>query len=435
MVYALAGYNGRQMMPPLRMPWRLTAIMLFPIMAGAQPPPEALTWEESLRQAAAVNPDLRVARDNLRAAEMDVRGAGSGFLPKVTGSVAKTDTTTPTGTTTATPDYSAGLTASQNLFAGFRDQASVAQARANRAVAEANLRTARARLSFDLKSAFATLRSADDALVLSADILRRREQNLRLVELRYESGRENKGSLFLSQATLSQARFESLQAEQAQRVAQAQFARVLGRDQPQAVRLAGEVPVSALPVQVDFTQAVQETPDQQRALAQVEAAKAGVDIASSTFWPSLDLSGTASRTGDDWVPDDRRNSVSLSLTVPIFSGGKDYYGVRSAGAKESAAEATREGLIRQLRAQLEQAYANYAQAVAKLGVDEAFLKAASARAEIARSKYSNGLMSFEDWDIIENDLINRQKAVLQSRRERVTAEAAWEQALGNGAIP
>ena len=262
-----------------------------------QPAGEVLTWEESVRQAAAVNPDLRVARDNLRAAEMDVRGAGSGFLPKLTGSAAKTDTSAATTTTTSTPDYSAALTASQNLFAGFRDQASVAQARANRAVAEANLRTARARLSFDLKSAFAALRSADDALVLSADILRRREQNLRLVELRYESGRENKGSLYLSQATLSQARFESLQAEQALRVAQAQFARVLGRDKPQAMRLAGEVPVIAPPAQVDFAQAVQDTPDQQRALAQVEAAKAGVDIASSTFWPSLDLSGTT----DWWI--------------------------------------------------------------------------------------------------------------------------------------
>jgi len=409
----------------------LAVAWLLPALAVAQPAGEVLTWEESVRQAAAVNPDLRAARDNLRAAEMDERGAGSGFLPTLTGSATRFETS---GTTTTTPDSSATLTASQNLFAGFRDQASVAQARANRAVAEANLRTARARLSFDLKSAFAVLRTAGDALVLSTDILRRREQNLRLVELRYESGRENKGSLFLSQATLSQARFESLQAEQALRVAQAQFARVLGRDNPQTMRLAGEVPVSAPPAQVDFTQAVQDTPDQQRALAQVEAAKAGVDIASSTFWPSLDLSGTASRTGDDWQLDYRRNSVSLSLTVPIFSGGKDYYGVRSAGAKESAAEATREGLIRQLRAQLEQVYAGYVQAVVKLSVDEDFLKAASARAEIARSKYSNGLMSFEDWDIIENDLINRQKAVLQSRRDRVTAEAAWEQALGSGAI-
>jgi len=423
------------MMSPLRMPWRLTAIMLFSVMAGAQPAGEPLTWEESLRQAAAVNPDLQVARDNLRAAEMDVRGAGSGFLPKLSGSVAKTDTTTPASTTTATPDYSAALTASQNLFAGFRDQASVAQARANRAVAEANLRSARARLSFDLKSAFAALRSAQDALTLSADILRRREQNLRLVELLYEGGRENRGSLYLSQATLSQARFESLQAEQALRVAQAQFARTLGRDDPLALRLTGEVPVAVPPRQIDFVQAVQGTPDQQRAVAQVEAAKAGVDIASSAFWPSLDLSGTSSRQGNDWFPEDRRNSVSLSLTVPIFAGGKDYYGARSAGARESAAEASREGLARQLRAQLEQSYAGYVQAVAKLSVDEDFLKAATARSEIARSKYRNGLMSFEDWDIIESDLINRQKAVLQSRRDRVTAEAAWEQSLGNGAIP
>jgi outer membrane protein TolC len=422
-------------MPSFCKPRFLILAWLLPVLAAAQPAGEPFTWEESVRQAAAVNPDLRVARDNLRAAEMDARGAGSGFLPKLTGSLAKTETTTPASTTTVTPDYSAALTASQNLFAGFRDQASVVQARANRAVAEANLRTARARLSFDLKSAFAALHSAEASLVLSADILGRREQNLRLVELRYESGRENKGSLYLSQATLSQARFESLQAEQALRVAQAQFARVLGGDDPQAIRLTGEVPIAVPPGQVDFVQAVQDTPDQQRALAQVEAAKAGVDIASSTFWPSLDLSGTASRQGNDWFPDDRRNSVSLSLTVPIFSGGRDYYGVRSAGAKESAAEASREGLVRQLRAQLEQTYAGYTQAVAKLSVDEDFLKAANARAEIARSKYSNGLMSFEDWDIIENDLINRQKAVLQSRRDRVTAEAAWEQALGNGAIP
>lgn len=423
-------------MPPFRSPSLLTVALLLPALASAQSLPDALTWEESARQAAAVNPDLRSARDSLRAAQMDVRGAGSGFLPRVTGSISKVDSNSSSiASITTNPDYSAALTASQNLFAGFRDQAGVAQARANRTVAEANLRTTRARLSFDLKSAFVVLRSADAAHTLSSDILRRREQNLRLVELRYESGRENKGSLYLSQATLSQARFELLQAEQAVRVAQTQLARVLGRNDPQALQAVGDVPITAPPTQVDFVQAVQGTPDLQRAQAQVEAAKAGVDIAASNFWPSLDVSGTASRQGSDWFPEDQRNSVALTLTVPIFNGGKDYYASRSAGAKESAAEATREGLVRQLHTQLEQAYANYVQAVAKLAVDENFLKAANARAEIARSKYSNGLMSFEDWDLIENDLINRQKAVLQSQRDRVTAEASWELALGDSVIP
>ena len=83
---------------------------------------------------------------------------------------------------------------------------------------------------------------------------------------------------------------------------------------------------------------------------------------------------------------------------------------------------------------LKQTHAAFVEAVERLSVDEAFLEAAITRAEIARSKYAQGLMSFEDWDRIENDLIVRQKAVLFSRRDRVTAQAAWEQAQGVGVI-
>jgi outer membrane protein TolC len=88
-----------------------------------------------------------------------------------------------------------------------------------------------------------------------------------------------------------------------------------------------------------------------------------------------------------------------------------------------------------LLVRLKQAWAGYVESEEKLKVDQAFLEAAVLRAEIARSRYNNGLMSFEDWDRIENDLIQRQKTVLQSQRDRVTAEAAWEQAQGKGVIP
>jgi outer membrane protein len=84
---------------------------------------------------------------------------------------------------------------------------------------------------------------------------------------------------------------------------------------------------------------------------------------------------------------------------------------------------------------LKQTYASYAESAEKLKVDQAFLDAAFTRAEIARSKYNNGLMSFEDWDRLESDLIQRQKNFLQSQRDRVVAEAAWEQAQGKGVIP
>jgi outer membrane protein TolC len=90
---------------------------------------------------------------------------------------------------------------------------------------------------------------------------------------------------------------------------------------------------------------------------------------------------------------------------------------------------------RQTLPKLKQMYRAFVESLEKLKVDRDFLEAASVRAEIARSKYNNGLLSFEDWDIIENDLITKQKTYLQSERDVILAEAAWQQTRGKGIIP
>ena len=51
-----------------------------------------------------------------------------------------------------------------------------------------------------------------------------------------------------------------------------------------------------------------------------------------------------------------------------------------------------------------------------------------------RHKYNIGLLDFENWDIIENELINYQKQELLSVRDSVNAEANWEQAIGQSAF-
>ncbi len=390
-----------------------------------------LSWEACVTMTAQQNAALRAAYDNVRAAEHTARSAFGGYLPSVSASAGHTKYNPSTTSST----YTASVTATQNLFAGFRDQASVAQAEANTAAAEALLRVAKAQASFDLKSAFAALRFAEDNLKLADDIIRRREENLRLVELRFEGGRENKGSYFLSRAALAQARYERLQALHAITVAQETLARVLGRDDARGVAIVGSVPEAAPPESIDVEALLALVPEFQQSLAQEKSAGEAVRIARAGLLPTLDLTGTAGRQGEDWFPNDKRNSAGVSLSVPIFSGGSDYYATRSAAASLSASQANRENLGRTLRTRLQQGYTGFVQAEAKRAVDREFLEAAATRAEIARSKYNNGLLSFEDWDIIENDLISRQKAALASQRDRVTAEATWEQAQGKGVIP
>ncbi len=405
------------------------AALTFPAQADAP-----LTWEACVQEAWARNADVRTARATLEASQFQLQSAYSGYLPQLSASTSYTDNNYPATTVTSAP-YVASISVTQNLFAGFQDQGKVAQGAANTAVAEASLAAAAARLNNDLRSAFAGLSYGQTNLTLTEDIVRRLQENLRLVELRFEGGRENKGSYLLTKATLGQARFEHLQARQALATAQAQLARTLGREPLDELRVTGAAPGELPPAKPDFIRLAEQTPEYRQVVAQEKSAAAGVTLARAPLYPSLNLTGTASRDGANWFPDDPRRSVGLTFTVPIFSGGKDYYGTKGAISSLAAATTSKESVDRQVLVKLKQAHAAFVESVEKLKVDQEFLEAAETRADIARAKYQNGLISFDDWDRIENDLILRQKTLLLSQRERVNAEAAWELTIGRGLVP
>lgn len=408
-------------------------VLTLSVWAG---PATVLSWEVCVQETAANNPELRAARASLEAAGYTAEGAYSGYLPQLSAGAGYTDTSGSTAsTTTSDTTYSTSVSLSQNLFAGFQDRAKIAQGAANREVAAASLAAAKAKLSQDLKSAFVGLRYAQDNVILTENIAHRREENLRLVELRFESGNENKGSYLLTKASLAQARYENLQAQQDLTSAQAQLDRVLGRGETGGLEVRGDIPLSEPGKAPDFRELARQVPDYQQAASQQKSAEAGVTLARSGLYPSLNLSGSVGRTGDNWYPDGTHRSVGLNLNVPLYSGGKDYYATKSAVSSLEAAASNTDSAEHQLVVRLKQTYASYVESVEKLKVDQAFLDAAMTRADIARTKYNNGLMTFENWDIIENDLIQRQKSFLQSQRDRVVAEAAWEQAQGKGVIP
>lgn len=395
---------------------------------------EPLGWSASIAEAAAHNAELQAAQASLDAARYASRGAYSGFLPQISAAAAHTESSGSL-VTTSPAAYSGSVTATQNLFSGFSDSAKVEQAAGNLEVAEASYAAARAQLSLDLKSAFAGLRYAQDNVELTSRIVERLAENVRLVELRFEGGRENKGSLLLTRATLAQARYDNLQAQHALASAQSQLARVLGRADSESLSVTEPVPTGTPQPVNDLTALAKSTPNYRLLAAEERAAAAGVVLARAAFYPSLNLTGTLSREGADWFPEGSRRTVGVNVTIPIFNGGRDYHATRSSAASLAAAGFNKEGTERQIQVSLRQAYAGYVAAVERLKVDAAYIEAAEARAQIARSKYNNGLMSFEDWDRIESDLILRQKGWLASQRDRVTAEATWEQIQGKGVIP
>lgn len=397
---------------------------------------ETVTWERGIELAKKTNAELKSAESSLQSARYQVKGARSGFLPVVS---AKADYTFDSSQDSADKTYSASITATENLFNGLTTTAGLDRAQFSRTASEANLDNVKSKVSYDLKNAFAGLVYSQKSIALTEDIMKRREANLKLVQLRFESGRENLGSLNLSKAYLAQAKYDFLQAKNSLDVYQAELARVLGVEDSKDLSVTGSVPVNKPPYednrQIDFKNFIKDIPEYRKALAQEQIAKTDVTLARADFYPSLNLNQTAGRTGRDGGSSSNSWAIGASLTFPLFNGGKDYYATKSATEDYRASVHNTRNTEDNNVTKLKEAYTRYVEAVMKLEVDEAFVTAASSRERIAKAQYNNGLITFTDWDTIENDLINRQKTLLQTQKERVTAEAAWEQAQGRGVIP
>lgn len=399
-----------------------------------------LSWNECINETVNNNADIQSALESQRSSRYLLYGSYSNYLPQITATVSlsRGQTLTSFGDKTGSNNlYNGALSGSYNLFNGFQDLGKNRQADANTQIAILNAQITKAKVSYELTSAYENLRYAMASSKLTQEIIRRRDENLRLVDLRFQSGRENKGSVLLAKAYTEQARYDDLQAQTLRRVSSAQLAKSLGRDESVELILTDDIPGEAPPSQrPDFAQLAESTPDVRQSQSKEKSAEAAVTIARSQFLPSLNMTGSIGKLGNNFFPSETdRWSFGVNLTYPLFTGGKDFYTTRSALAAESAAHLNRISSQRDIVAKLEQAYANYLQAVAKFKVDESFKNAAQTRSEIARKRYNNGLLTFEDWDVIENDLINRQKTFLQSRRDRILAEAAWLQALGKGVMP
>lgn len=414
------------------------ALGLYSVGASAE---EALSFQQCVELAKKNNANIQSAEETLQAKGYQVQSARGSYFPQITANLSYLQTGPSSGafSSTTVTSNAATLNASQNLFNGFADVSKVTQAQEEKTSALAALQVVKANASFDLKTTFANLLYAKEAERLSKDFLKRREENLRMVELRYQNGRENKGSLLLSQAYLAQAKVDLLKSQNVRNTSQSDFHRVVGIDEDKEVEISDELPLQdpthLLNVAIDFKKMVLSLPQHQQLLSQVRSADAARDIARSGFLPSINLTGSVGKVDDHFFPERDRWTVGANLSWSLFGGGKDYYGSQSSTATYISLQRSLTHLQRDQVAVLKKAHVGFIEAVADLKVSEAFLAAAKSRAEIARAKYNNGLMTFDEWDIIENDLINKSKSYLQARRQRILAEATWEQAQGIGVIP
>ena len=411
--------------------WRILVCFFFagillPFDVQAQ---TSYSWRDCVEEANKNHPDIVSARERINQSGAIEDSAASPLSPQVGLDVG----ITPLGESSSgtSEHYSYGLSGSQLLYDGSKTANQVNEARQNSASSQFSYLVTSSNVRLRLHNAFVDLLKEQELLKITSDIAVRRHDSLELIRLRYEAGREHKGALLTAEANLAQAEADVLQARRSIDLAQGRLNKELGRTQFVPVQIEGNFEVSdTQPEQPDFGQLAVTTPFLLELTARKEGAAYSLLSAKADNLPKVFAKADIGRSESTWPPGNSSWSAGVTVFFPLFDGGS-----RRALLKQS------ESLLAQALADersgrdsviltLHETWVRLQDAMANVDVQRKFLESAVARARISEAQYSNGLISFDNWIIIEDTLVRAEKNFLEAQVSALIAGADWVQAKG-----
>jgi len=402
----------------------LYILFILPSVVFAQ---ETLNWQDCVKEAAKNNPNLIASQQAIKQSEAAKTITASTLFPQIS-SQASASTSKKEDTSDS---YSYGANGSQLVFDGFKTINNIKAASENINAAKQSYRFTSSEVRLNLRNAFINLLNSQELAKVAEEIVKIRRDDYELITLRYESGLEHKGALLTSEANLAQANLELVQAKRDIEFAQRQLTQQLGRKEFKPMYVNGEFTVrDSARDKPDFEVIVKNNPSVLQAVANKNAASYGIKSAYANFSPTLSGNVGANRSSEHWPPDENKWNTGLNVSMPIFEGGLRTAQVSQAKAiftqsKENE-RSTRDAAI----VGLADTWAVLQNAIDTVSVRFKQLDATQVRSKIAEAQYSTGFISFDDWIIIENNLVTAKRAYLESQANALYAEASWIQAKG-----
>lgn len=301
------------------------ALAVLALAAGvpATAQERVVTLDEAIRLAERVQPGVVQAQASLRNAEADVRSAWGAYLPSLnlgasgsesySGAPARVDPiTNQVVSGRSNGSVATVLSASVDLFTGFRRGAQSRAARATSAAAAAGLVDARYQQRLATTQQFFDALAAAQLVRVRETSVRRAEEQLRQSIAKLQVGSATRSDTLRSRVSLGTAQVNLANAQGDLAAAEAGLARLIGA--PGRVRAADDSSFYAA-APIDTTairaEALERSPQVQSARAAADAARASVGAARAQYWPTLSLSGS---TGFDGT---RANDYSLYNTSQV----------------------------------------------------------------------------------------------------------------------
>jgi NodT family efflux transporter outer membrane factor (OMF) lipoprotein len=395
---------------------------------------------ELIEAAQTASPSLATAKSRIDQARAARTVAGAALLPALdaTASASRGNTQPPQPLATT---VQGGLQASWeiDLFGANRATRDAAQARLEGA--QAQWHDARVSVAAEVANQYVAYRTCERQLAVTRADASSRAETARLADLAARAGFQAPASAALARASAAEGK-----ARQTQQQAQCDLdvkalVALTALAEPDlrgkmGTTPSGETPFAPIAIAHMPAQVLAQRPDLFQAEREVASASAEIGNAQAQRYPRLGLSGSigALRMRSNGVETDLTTwSIGpLSLSVPLFDGGRRAANVDAARARYEEAAVGYRARARQAIREVEEAMVNLESTA--LRNEDAKIATEGYRASFnaTQSRYQNGLASLVELEDARRTALAAEMALVALQRERQTAWIALYRAAGGG---
>lgn len=301
------------------------------VMGLTAPGAQAENLAEEVEALVEDHPQIQAARRGLDASHQNIRREKSGFLPQASitagAGYEHTDSLATRALGLENQQYfatNATVEVRQNLFSGFSRFAGTASANALKRASENTLAAVRQNVILEGVTAYLNVLRSRELVRLNAGNERAIREQLELEDERVTRGSGISVDVLLAKSRLQIAREQSIAFEGALKDSISTYIQVFGHPPTLESMVPMQVPPSMLPESKEAA-AVKlqaENPVIKIASAQADSAMHEIDRAQSTYYPSVDLVGSANIENNFAGVEDVRQdyAVKLELTWQLFDG-------------------------------------------------------------------------------------------------------------------
>jgi outer membrane protein len=426
------------------------AVLLVLGLAGLSPAlhgqGRSVTLPDAIRLSERVQPDVVRAAGDIQTAVAQRRSAWGSYLPTLsaTSSASTFASEGPSRVDPVTGQLLSGnssnrslntsLSASVDLFTGFRRGAEMSAARANQSAAEASFVDARFQQALTTTNQFLDALAAQQLVKVRESSVRRADEQLKTSINKLQAGSATRSDSLRSRVTLGNAQLDLIRAGTDLATAEAGLARLIGEtgrvkalDDSAFYRVIGMPDTAALRGEAEA-----RSPRIQSATAAADAARAGLKASRAAYWPTLALSANtawnASRSNDYDLLNQRQ--LSLGLRWSIFDGFARELAVAERAASLEVADATASDERRAVDAELTARLAELAAAHSQIDITQTSVVAAEEDLRVQQERYRVGASTIVDVLTSQEALNQAEVDVVVARFDYLRAKASLEALIG-----